>query len=71
MGYIDNKFKINLRALRVKRGLSATKLSTETGVSRSTISEIESGKYLASSLTLYKISKVLNCTMEDLIIIEQ
>lgn len=71
MVYIDNKFKINLNILRIKSGLSMKKLSMKTGIARSTISNIESGKHLPGSLTLYKISKVLNCTMEDLIIIEQ
>lgn len=70
MRYIDNKFKINLTVLRVKSGLSMKKLSMKTGIARSTISGIESGKSLPGSLTLYKIAKAINCTMEDLIIIE-
>lgn len=67
MGYIDNKFKINLTELRVKRGLSMKKLSIKTGIARSTISCIESGKSLPGALTLYKIAKAINCTMEELI----
>lgn len=72
MEYIDNdKFKINLTLLRVKSGLSKRKLGMKIGIARSTISGIESGKNLPGALILYKLSIALNCTMEDLVFIEE
>ncbi len=57
--------KLQLR--RLEQGLSVRKLETVSNVSRKTIIELEKGKgrktYL---LTWAKLSKALNCSIEDI-----
>lgn len=60
--------KILLAETRIKSGLSQIELSRKSGVARSYISEMESGKYNNPRvLVLYKLSKVLNCKIDDLL----
>ena len=59
-----------LQELRKSRKLSQNDLVKESGVSRSLITKYESGEKdinNAAAVTLYKISIVLNCKIEDLI----
>lgn len=55
---------------RTERGLSATQLAEAAGVSRSYLSELESGRGSAqrpSADTLYRIAKALGVAMSDLL----
>lgn len=64
----DPKFSVKLKELRNKNGLSIRELSMITGLSRSTISEIESRKYdNPTCITLIKLTKGLNCKLEELV----
>ena len=67
MDYIDNNFKIDMRNRRENMGLSINKLSKITGITRSSIADIENGKRVPGALILYKLSIALKCSMEDLI----
>ena len=49
------------------RGISQRELAERIGVTAVSISRYITGKRVASGMTLYKISRVLGCTMEDLL----
>lgn len=59
--------KIKLEEVRMKKGWSQRKLSLISGVSRSYISQIESGQYIPTADILCKLSKALECTINDLV----
>ena len=61
---------MNLNTLLEERNITKYRLSKEGSIPYSTIADICCGKTKiekCSAETIYKISKVLNCTMEDLI----
>lgn len=51
---------------RIKRNLSQEELAKQVGVTRKTISSIENGKYVPSTLIAIKIAHELDCPVEDL-----
>lgn len=60
----------NLHALRQKRGLSATALASEVGVSRQTIYAMEAGNYVPNTIVALKLGRALGTTVEALFPIE-
>lgn len=56
----------NLKALRVRNGLSQEALGAELGVGRSTIAMLETGKNKPSYDLLIALAKALNCTVDEL-----
>lgn len=62
-----NKFKDNLKRIRMGRTLSQTELAKKTGLEPSHISHFECGRRNPSVQNLIKLSKTLNCTMEELV----
>ncbi|HMV09318.1 MAG TPA: helix-turn-helix transcriptional regulator [Cyclobacteriaceae bacterium] len=57
-----------IREIRVKKGISLKDFEIhENAISRGSLSEIESGKTLASVMTLYKIAQVLGVKISDFI----
>lgn len=64
----DPRFNIRLKELRSEKDLSLSELSRVTGLSTSTISEIENEKCInPTCMTLIKLTKGLNCKFEELI----
>jgi transcriptional regulator with XRE-family HTH domain len=57
---------LRLKELRRKRKLSQRQLSKRAGVSRSYISELESGKYDPTRV-ICRLKKALNCSFDELI----
>ncbi len=60
----------NLKAMRLKTGLSQNKLAKLSGVNVRMIQQYEQGvKHInnAAALTVYHLANALNCKMEDLI----
>ncbi|MGN2349424.1 helix-turn-helix transcriptional regulator [Clostridium botulinum] len=58
---------MEVKIARIKKGLSQTQLSNETGICRTILSKIENGNY--SSLryeTMNKLSKALDTTPQKL-----
>ena len=49
-----------------KAGLTQQELSNKADVSRKSINAIENGVYVPSTVLALKISKILNCKVEDL-----
>lgn len=60
------KTLVNLREARKKRGLVQEDLAAITGISRSTIAELESGKRKARPHTIEKLAKALRTKPERL-----
>ena len=60
--------RLRIQELRKKKKLSKRQLSLKSGVARGYISELESGKYDNPTVrVLAKLSKVLCCTLDDLV----
>jgi putative transcriptional regulator len=59
-----------LRVARVERDLSQTDLANAVGVSRQTISSIETGQYCPSALLAFRLAKELHTQVHHLFWIE-
>jgi putative transcriptional regulator len=59
-----------LRVARVERDLSQTELANAVGVSRQTISSIETGQYCPSALLAFRLAKELHTGVHQLFWIE-
>ena len=66
MGKNHKKLLNNLEELRKSAGLTQQELSESAEVSRKSINAIENGIYVPSTVLSLKISKTLNCSVEDL-----
>ena len=66
MGKSHEKLLNNLEDLRKSSGLTQQELSESAEVSRKSINAIENGVYVPSTVLALKISKTLNCSVEDL-----
>ena len=66
MGKNHQKLLNNLEELRKLAGLTQEELSVQAEVSRKSINAIENGVYVPSTVLALKISKTLNCAVEDL-----
>lgn len=60
---------VNVRKTRLKNGLTQENLSMMAQIGRSTISDIETGKYVPGVDIALLISHALNCTVEDLFVL--
>ena len=65
MGKNHKKLLNNLETLRKAAGLTQQEMSVRAEVSRKSINAIENGVYVPSTVLALKISKTLNCTVED------
>jgi|TARA_B110000438_G_C15502313_1_gene516240 putative transcriptional regulator len=66
LGKDHKKLLNNLEQLRRVAGLTQQELSVAAEVSRKSINAIENGVYVPSTVLALKISKTLNCSVEDL-----
>ena len=66
MGKHHKNLLNNLAQLRMANGLTQQALSANAEVSRKSINAIENGIYVPSTVLALKISKILNCKVEDL-----
>jgi transcriptional regulator with XRE-family HTH domain len=57
----------NIMHYRKKKGISLDELSKRSGVSKSMLSQIEQGKTNPTVVTVWKISRVLDTTIEELV----
>ena len=65
MGKNHHKLLNNLEQIRKNKGLTQQELSNKADVSRKSINAIENGVYVPSTVLALKISKILNCKVED------
>lgn len=66
MGKNHQKLLNNLEERRKNAGLTQEELSIRAEVSRKSINAIENGVYVPSTVLALKISKTLDCKVEDL-----
>ena len=62
----QRKPMLNLKIMRIRRGLTQVELSERIGVSQNTISFYEIGKRYPSYKILCKLAEVLNCEIKDI-----
>lgn len=63
--------KTRIAELRKENKLSQAELADIVGVTRQTITSIETEKYIASLLLAYKIAKYFNLKIEDVFDLEE
>ena len=63
--------KIRIAELRKEKKLSQADLAEIVGVTRQTITSIETGKYIASLPLAYKIAKYFDLKIEDVFELEE
>jgi putative transcriptional regulator len=66
VGRDHQKLLNNLEEFRKTAKLTQEELSVKAEVSRKSINAIENGVYVPSTVLALKISKTLNCKVEDL-----
>jgi putative transcriptional regulator len=66
LGRSHEKLLNNLEELRKSAGLTQQELSESAEVSRKSINAIENGIYVPSTVLALKISKTLDCKVEDI-----
>ena len=66
MGKHHQKLLNNLEQLRKSVGLTQQELSIKAEVSRKSINAIENGVYVPSTVLALKMTKTLNCKVEDI-----
>lgn len=59
-------FSNHLKAIRAERGLSQGDLAVRAGMTRQTVSAIESNLYLPTTAVALRLASALNCHVEDL-----
>ena len=62
--------KNNLKLYRTKSGYTQEDISKKIGVSRQTINSIENNRFHPSILLCLKLSKELDCRLDDLFFLE-
>ena len=60
-----------IEAIRKERGIRQEDFARSLGVSRQTISSLETGRYNPSILLAYKIAKYFDLTIEEVFIFEE
>jgi len=65
-----DSMKNRIEEIRKERGIRQEELAKIMGVSRQTISSLETGKYNPSIALAYKISKYFGMTIEEVFIFE-
>ncbi len=59
------RLRTNIPELRKKHKLSQEELAAAVGVTRQTITSLETGKYTASLVLAYKIARYFDLTIEE------
>ena len=60
-----------IEQIRKEKGIRQEDFARELGVSRQTISSLETGRYNPSIFLAYKIARYFNLTIEDVFIFEE
>lgn len=63
--------KNKIEQIRKERGIRQDEFAKLMGVSRQTISSLETGRYNPSIILAYKIAKYFNMTIEDVFIFDE
>ena len=60
-----------IEAIRKERGIRQEELARLLGVSRQTVSSLETGRYNPSIFLAYKVAKLFGMTIEEVFIFEE
>ena len=66
-----DEFKVlgrRVKALRVNKGITQTKMAELLGLSQTNLSNMESGRTAITTQNLFKMQGILNCKMADLFV---
>ena len=63
--------KNNIEAIRKERGIRQEEFAKSMGVSRQTISSLETGRYNPSIFLAYKIARYFEMTIEEVFVFEE
>mgnify|MGYP002514474925 CR=1 FL=1 len=63
--------KNRIEEIRKERGIRQEELAKMLGVSRQTVSSLETGRYNPSIMLAYKIAKYFDMTIEDVFVFEE
>ncbi len=63
--------KNRIEAIRKERGILQDEMAKAMGVSRQTISSLETGRYNPSIMLAYKIAKYFGMTIEEVFVFEE
>lgn len=63
--------KNKIEEIRKERGIRQEEFAKSMGVSRQTISSLETGRYNPSIFLAYKIAKFFNMTIEEVFIFDE
>lgn len=66
----EDELRNQLKAVRLRLGMSQQELATAAGIARQTIGGIEAGTYALSLTVALRLSKVLGCPVEELFWLE-
>ena len=69
--YWRRKMKNKISQLRKQHKITQEELANEVGVTRQTITSIETGKYIASLPLAFKIAKFFDMSIEEIFSIEE
>ncbi len=62
--------KNRIEEIRKSRGIRQEELAQQLGVSRQTISSLETGRYNPSIFLAYKVAKLFGMTIEEVFVFE-
>ncbi len=65
---MENEFKVlgrRVKALRINKGITQTKMAEMLGLSQTNLSNMESGRTAITTQNLFKMQGILNCKMAD------
>ena len=63
--------KNRIEEIRKSRGIRQEELAQQLGVSRQTISSLETGRYNPSIFLAYKVAKLFGMTIEEVFVFEE
>ena len=63
--------KNKIEAIRKERGIRQEELAQMLGVSRQTISSLETGRYNPSIFLAYKVAKLFGMTIEEVFVFDE
>ena len=63
--------KNRIEEIRKARGIRQEELAQQLGVSRQTISSLETGRYNPSIFLAYKVAKLFGMTIEEVFVFEE
>ena len=67
----EPRLRNRIKVARAERNLSQDQLARAAGVSRQTISSIETGQYCPSTLLAFRLARVLGFGVEELFQLEE